>query len=118
MRRLKMKLSNDEKRTAALKVYCLWSWLAKNLGKNKADYPLFDELGIGSFEHECPWCAMYRTKLGCARCPLDQAQQSCLYSDSYYGIWKCSDDSVERHVAAGGIANVAWKEYKKFERKS
>lgn len=113
-------------RLAALKVYCLWSWLASHPDKGKKDYPLFEELIVsGPDSPLCPWCEAYYL---CETCPLSAVGQGC-EGGSWFDVWTRAGERYEtflpeeqraallneRSWAAGEIARLAWKEYRRLE---
>ena len=123
----------EREKRDALKVYCLWSWLERNPGKDKESYPLFYELGIHKFTSECPWCEYYlsmdivltRINENCKGCPLFRAGEQCIDNDdedSLYFVWAEVIDNPDpskkdikmASIAAGEIARVAWEEYKRL----
>ena len=118
--------SLEERMLAALKVYCLWSWLETHPDKGKKDYPLFEELIVsGPDSPLCPWCEAYYL---CETCPLSAVGQGCDCGSWFYTWLKTSEGYQtftsenqriallnERSRAAGEIANLARKEYKRCE---
>ena len=106
------------KKLAALKTYNIWSWLSTHPGKEKKDYPLYYELGFDKLIDACPWCDI---SFSCKNCPLDKEGYRCFTGQiSLYRIWvdyKFFDKNYnkkEKCEAAGEIANVAWREYKRL----
>ena len=97
---------------AALAVYNLWSWLEANPDAGKQDYPLYDELRIKECMDMCPWCELFRIRFTriCSGCPLDRAYSNCFSDGSMFDCW---NRNSRRSVAAGEIARIAWKEYKR-----
>lgn len=120
--------SLEERMLAALKVYCLWSWLSAHPDKWKSDYPLFQELIINRPNSSlCPWCDIHRGK--CSNCPLGVVGELCGDGRSWFHIWINAGRRYqtfalekqrtalldERGWAAGEIARIAWNEYKWLE---
>ena len=105
---------------AALKVYVLWSWLERNPGRKKEEYPLFYELQLNKNLNRCPWCANYWDKSKyCSKCPLTRAGKSCRLYRSPYVMWSnytyySYGSTQAASKAAGDIAIVAKKEYERL----
>ena len=97
-------------RTAALKVYVIWAWLAQNPDKNKDEYPLFEELCYIDAPFECPWCHIFD---GCTDCPLVSCREGSLHYQ-----WASNPQDLKLcSKCAGEIARIAWAEYKRLEVK-
>ena len=119
------------RKEAALNTYILWAWLERNPGKNKKDHPLYYELGLDIFIDECPWCELFRFDYEngeCNNCPLLSNDMECIDIDSdaynydspfykwYFYKNKLDGFKISKKaaIAAGEIARIAWKEYKRL----
>ena len=105
------------KKLAALKVYCLWSWLERNPGRHKSGYPLFKELEINKSKNQCPWCDIWwhrRCRSWRSMCPLYRVGEGCIHTDSLFYTWYYSKDLEDKARVAGEIARIAWEEYKRL----
>ena len=123
----------EEKRYAALLVYLKWSYIGR-FGYEPEDLAdRFRDLGIqiNRFESNCAWCSLYRVGRGafqrrkCSnQCPLDRIGQNCFMTMSWFNCvsleddYKRNGDNFEDYMtgkeAAGNIAALAWKEYKRL----
>jgi len=102
---------------AALKVYCLWAGIEARSLNRKKDYPLYKELRFNEEAQECTWCEMVGQGNGdidellCRKCPLWKNNYWCCNRSSLYSQWRLYDSMKK---AAGDIAAIAWKEYKRL----
>lgn len=111
------KYTREYRKRMALLIFIKWSWKSRNPGRS------FDEeygwkIGIElepDYESGCPWCSMF-TRYNCGRCPiLHETGSDCMTQDSLYRRATSSLSSdKDKKVAAGEIANIAWKEYKRL----
>lgn len=109
--------SLEERRLAALKVYCIWSWLASHPGHDKREHPLYWDLHIDQLYLDCPWCDLYRSRdsVNCAGCPLSNVNEDCAEYSSWYAHWEVNLPFQSGYsIEAGNIATLAWQEYKRL----
>ncbi len=105
-------------KTAVLKTYIMWSWLAKNPKCEKEDYYLYKELNYSSLHQACPLCEWSKDNnrhdnAQCFRCILYEARQMCDIEHSWYRIY-IHGSIKEASIAAGNIATLAWKRYEEL----
>jgi hypothetical protein len=117
-----------DKKQAVLKSYVMWAWLAQS-GKEKCDYPLYEELKYYDDVAVCPLCTYDDFKKPdrggvCHNCPM-YGKWETLYSyigqrchDSKgTGIWEswtCANSIDHKKLCAGIIARSLWKRYKEL----
>lgn len=93
---------------AALLVYIKWAKIERT---EVYAHPYSNLcVDLSKFEADCPWCSLYHEAfMYCPGCPLDEEEQNCFASKSWYYL-----GSHGNKVAAGNIARVAWQEYKRL----
>ena len=126
--------TKEEKRYAALLVYLKWSYIERFGYEPNELEDRFDALGINlsRFEACCAWCELFRSGIAdgleartCTiKCPLVRAEQHCFMTMSWFNCvsmenrYKIQGDNYPKYmtgkVAAGNIAALAWKEYKRL----
>ena len=124
--------TQEEERHAALLVYLKWSYIER-FGYEPYDLvERFKKLGIriDRFEAKCAWCTLYREGIAglpprkCTNlCPLERVGQNCFMTMGWFSCVPTEHFYMESgnpyscmtgKEAAGNIAALAWKEYKRF----